>query len=500
MLDKIKRLGTDTAVYGVSTILGRFLTFLLTPLYVNVLPPSEVGILATVFAYIAFLNILYGYGFEGAYMKYTSTLEVGDRKQNFSVPFLSLLITSLAFSVCIAWKSGPLAAIINLSEPYHSLPVYAAWIMFLDAVALVPFASLRMAGKAKLFASIKMANIVVNVACNAVFLIYYRMGIEAIFYSNIIASAITLLLLLPTILSNLTFSWNGPLYRALLRFGLPTVPSFIATMMIQLIDRPILEVMTDKATVGIYQANYRLGIFMMLVVSMFDFAWRPFFLSHAREPDAKPLFARVLTYFVFVTAWVFLIVSFFIEDVVKLPIFWGRSILPEPYWNGLAIVPVVLLAYVFLGMSNNMVAGIYIEKKTAKLPAITFLGAFVNVAANLLLIPKLGIMGAAIATLASYLIMAVVLYFTVQKFYPVEYELSRLMKIALAALLVFGLGSFMHFGSMEILWKCALLVLFALLMYWMKFFEPAELSTLSRLFSRQQRPVAPPETPPYLGS
>jgi O-antigen/teichoic acid export membrane protein len=485
MFDKIKRLGTETAIYGVSTILGRFLTFILTPVYANILPPSEVGIVATVYAYIAFLNVLYGFGLEGAFMKYTSTLEVGTRKQNFSVPFISLSITSFLFSVLIYWQSGSLAMMANLSAPYHALPKYTALILFLDAVAIVPFASLRMAGKAKKFATLKLVNIVVNVGCNLLFLLSYKMGVEGIFYSNIIASAFTLLLLLPTIIKNTTLEWNRSLFGSLLRFGLPTVPSYIATMMIQVIDRPILEAMTDKATVGIYQANYRLGIFMMLVVSMFDFAWRPFFFSHAKEPDAKQMFARVLTYFLLITTWVFLIVSFFIDDVVKLPIFWGRSILPEPYWTGLAIVPVVLLAYVFLGISNNVAAGIYIEKKTRHLPAITFLGAFVNIAANLLLIPTLGIMGAAIATLLSYAVMAIALYIVVQQFYRMEYEFMRIAKIVISVVVVFSLFLFVRMETMELLWKYALLVLFGALMYWMKFFEPAELKTLSSLFRRQ---------------
>jgi len=446
------------------------------------------------------LNVLYGYGFEGAFMKYTSTLEIGNRKQNFSVPFLSLTATSLLFSFLIGLNPGSLSVLADLPARYQALPLYVAWILLLDAVAIIPFASLRMAGKAKQFAAIKLMNIVVNVACNIVLLVRYEMGIEAIFFSNIIASAVTLLLLVPTIIGNMTLAWNGSLFRALLRFGLPTVPSFFATMMIQLIDRPILEALTDKATVGIYQANYRLGIFMMLIVSMFDFAWRPFFFSHAGEPDAKKLFARVLTYFVFVTAWVFLTVSFFIEDITRMPIFWGRSILPEPYWIGLSIVPVVLLAYIFLGVSNNIAAGIYIEKKTRKLPAITFLGAFVNVAANLLLIPKFGIMGAAIATLLSYAIMAVAMYVVVQRFYPTPYEFQRIGKIAAAMVIVFLLELFVSWEGMETLWRFALLVLFGGLMYWMKFFEPKELKILTRLFSRQKKTSKPLEEAQKIGN
>ncbi len=492
MFDKIKRLGTDTAIYGVSTIVGRFLTYILTPVYANVLSSADVGIVATVFSYIAFLNVLFGYGMESAFLKYRSSNEIGNEKQNFSVPFLSLLISSILFAALLIWQAGPLASLAGDRTTYGPLVVYAAIILCLDTVSIVPFAALRLAGKAKRFATIRMTSIAVNVACNLLFLIKYHTGISGIFYSNIISSALTVVMLLPTILSNLTVAWEGILYKALLRFGLPYVPAGLAAMMIQVIDRPILLSLTNASTVGIYQANYRLGIFMMLVVSMFDFAWRPFFFIHARDSDAKQLFARILTYVVLLMTGVFFALSFFLEDVVKIPVFWGHSILPPEYWHGLSIVPVVLLGYMFLGISNNLVAGIYIEKKTQHLPANTFIGAFINVAVNFMLIPLMGIMGAALATLLSYAAMAIGLYIVAQRFYPINYEFDRLMKIAAAGIIVFCLYYFVRLDAFEVLWKVGLLVLFLVLMYLLKFFEPSELKAISRklTWGNLEKPVS----------
>lgn len=483
MFDKLKRLGTDTAIYGVSTVVGRFLTFILTPFYTNILPPAELGIVATLYAYIAFVNILYGYGMEAAYMKYTATLELGTKKQNFSVPFISLGLSSVIFSSLIFLNHEALAVLASVPAEFAVLVSYSAGILLLDALAIVPFASLRMERKARIFAILKLLNIVLTVVLNFVFLLHFKLGIEGIFLSNLIASAVTLMALLPVIVSQFTVHWMSPLWRKLMQFSLPTIPAYIATIMVQVIDRPILESLTDKATVGIYQANYRLGIFMMLVVSMFDFAWRPFFLTQAKESDAKPLFARVVTYFFLLMTGCFLLITFFLNDVVTYPIYHGRSILDARYWSGLSIVPVVLLAYMFLGISNGMVAGVYIEKQTQKLPVVTFIGAGVNVAANFLLIPLWGIMGAAVATLLSYSIMAIVLYFIVQKIYPIDYEFVRMAKIAGAAGLVFGLHVLVPFTALALLWKLFLLALFGALMYWLKFFEPQELSLLSRLFS-----------------
>ncbi|HSQ75015.1 MAG TPA: oligosaccharide flippase family protein, partial [Bacteroidota bacterium] len=292
MLDKIKRLGSDTAVYGISTILGRFLTFLLTPLYTHILSPEDLGVVATVYAYIAFLNVIYGYGMEGAYMKYVSTLELGDRKQVFTVPFLAVCMTSLVFSGLIAVLAQPVAAVSGIPAGFASVVPMGAGILFLDALTIVPFASLRMANRARLFAAIKVAGIVVNVVCNVVLLFWFRMGVEGIFLSGLLSSGITLLMLVPVIVKSLVPGWPKGIMPVLLKFGLPSVPAGIAGMMLQVINRPILGALQGDAAVGIFQANYRLGIFMMLLVSMFDFAWRPFFLNHANDPDARPLFAR----------------------------------------------------------------------------------------------------------------------------------------------------------------------------------------------------------------
>ncbi len=484
MFDKIKSLGTDTAIYGISTVVGRFLTFLLTPFYTNVLLPGELGVVATVYAYLAFLNVIYGYGMEAAFMRYTASKEIGSKEQNFSIPFLSVAATSLLFTLVILWQRDSLAVMGSVPMANSSIITYSGWIVLLDALAIIPFALLRMERKAKMFAALKLFNIIATVVLNLFFLLHFQWGVEGIFLSNLLASAGTLLLLVPTIVKNLTFDWNTTLYKALLHFSLPTVPAYIATIMIQVINRPILLSLTDEATVGIYQAGYRLGIFMMLIVAMFDFAWRPFFLSNANEPNAKQIFARVLTYFFLLTMGVFLVVTFFIEDIVTLPIYHGKSIIHPQYWSGLKIVPVILLSYVFLGISNTIVAGIYIEKQTRKLPFITFIGAGVNIGANYLLIPRMGIMGAAIATLLSYSIMTIVLYLIVQKIYPLRYEWERIAKISISSVVVFLLYHFVELSAFELVWKFGLLALFAALMYAMKFFDASEISRLARVFSR----------------
>jgi O-antigen/teichoic acid export membrane protein len=459
MRDQIRALGTDTAIYGISTIVGRFLNFLLVFFYTNVLAPGDYGMVAYVYSLVAFLTILYGFGMEAAYFKYASTREHGTDEENFSTPLAALFVSSATLSAVLTVLAPMIAPLVAIPGEHQSIIVSAAWILCLDTLTVVPFAALRLERRPRLFAFIKVLNIVINVAANLILLLVYHKGVEGIFLSGVIASGGTLLILVPVIVHRFRWKFTVPLFRTMLRFGLPYVPAGLASMMIQVVDRPILRALTDDATVGIYQANYRLGIFMMLIVSMYDYAWRPFFLSHANDPDAETLFSRILTYFVLVASTVTLVLSLFMEDFVRIRAF-GHDLINPSYWSGLPIVPVVLLAYLFLGVYNNLIAGIYIKEKSRYLPAITFTGAGVNVVANFLLIPSLGMMGAAIATVAAYAGMALTLYIVVRQFYPVPYEWGRIGLILLC-----GVGCYVAYLYVPpvgplLVWKTMLVVLF----------------------------------------
>ncbi|MGH2567689.1 MAG: lipopolysaccharide biosynthesis protein, partial [Bacteroidota bacterium] len=277
MIDKILRLGKDAAIYGLSSILGRFLNFLLVPFYTNYLLPSEYGVVANIYAYIAFVLILYGYGMEQAYMRFVVSPEHGDKRDNFSTPFFSLVVTSLLFSGLIHLFSAPAAALIGVDPSQSALIGYAAWILCFDTLMAVPYASLRMDQKAKTFAALRVFHIVLNVVLNIVLIVGFGMKADGVLLANLAASLLTFLVLLKLTGHQLVPKFSSKLYRELLRFGLPYIPAGLAGIALQVIDRPILKALTDDATVGVYQANYRLGVLMMLVVSMFDYAWRPFF-------------------------------------------------------------------------------------------------------------------------------------------------------------------------------------------------------------------------------
>lgn len=477
MFEQIKRLGTDTAIYGISTIVARLLNFILLPLYANILSPSEFGIQANIYAYIAFFILFYGYGMESAYFRFASSKEIGSEKDNFSTPYISILIVSVLLSIGLFLFAIPLTTLFMIDGSLYRLIYYASGILFFDAMVLVPFASLRLQKKAKYFASIKVINIICTIVLNIILVYHLRWGIEGIFLSNLAASVISFIMLIPTTIRQFEFSFHKVLFKELLKFGLPILPVGVSGILLQLVDRPILLYLMDEASVGIYQANFRLGIFMALVTGMFEFAWRPFFLSHAKDPNAKALFSRVMTYYLAVCAIVFLVISFFIEDVIKFK-FHGHYILRPEYWDGLAVVPLVLVSYIFSGIGTNLNAGIQIEKKTKYLFPTSFSGSLTKIILTFIFVPKYGIMGAAYATIFGYLMVEITLYFVVQKFYYIEYEFVRIGKLVLTVAIAFFVAK-LFFDNVLVkiivlgAWFFSLLVI--------GFFTPGELSRLKKM-------------------
>ncbi|MGE5363137.1 MAG: lipopolysaccharide biosynthesis protein [Bacteroidota bacterium] len=483
MRDKLRQLSKDTAVYGISTILSRFLTFILVPFYSHMLGKADNGIIGAIYAYIAFLNILYLYGMDTAYLKYASIYMQEKKKDVFSSPFLSVVFSSAVISMLFYVFRGPVNEVFQLPDRYSYILNYIVLILFFDALSAVPFAYLRIVRKAKKFALIKTINILINVVLNIVLLRMMKMGIEAVFIANLAASVITMMLLLPDILENFHLRIDKDLFRLMLKFGMPYLPASLASMVIQVIDRPILLRLTDDATVGLYQINYKLGIFMMLFVSMFQYAWQPFFLHNAKESNAKEIFSRVLTWFVLAGSTVLVMLSLFIEDLVKASIL-NVTLIDSRYWSGLSIVPVILAGYLFNGIYVNLTAGILIQEKTKYIPYVTALGAIVNIAVNFALIPVWGITGAAMATFLSYVFMAAGLYLVSRHFYPIDYEYGKLLKILIAVTITAVL--YYLFGFTTILLKILLVALYSIMIVLFGVVSGEEIKSIKTVFLRRK--------------
>ncbi|MCZ7558004.1 MAG: polysaccharide biosynthesis C-terminal domain-containing protein [Bacteroidia bacterium] len=485
----LKKLTTDSAIYGVSNILGRFITFLLVPFYTHMLPQGDYGIVIVVYAYIAFLNGIFTFGLEPAYMRFVAEAGSADRSRVFSAAFWFILVAGAVLAIPILSFSSSIQPWLGIRPEWAEILPLSLAMVLLDAVCAIPFAALRMENRPRSFAGIRLFSIVLNVGLNFLLIAVWKWSVVAVFISGAVSSASCLLLLLPTLRGRLRFSVDRALLRRLLVYGLPTMPGAISIMLIEIIDKPIMLLLTDAATVGLYGANYKLGIFMMLVVSVFRYAWQPFYLQLASDPGAKALFSRVMTYFVLIGSVIVLLLSLFIGELVQIPLPRGRTLIPAEYWSGLGIVPIILFSYLFAGMDQILSAGIYIQKRTMIVLYATASGALVNIVANFLLIPVFGIYGAAFATLAAYFTLAAVYWVAGRKIYPITWENARLLKLfgalAVPALLWYLVP--MDAVLPMLLWKIFLVALYVSTLAVSGFFSKEERNALQGLLRGARR-------------
>lgn len=473
--EKLKELTKDTVIYGISTVVGRFLTFLLVPFYTHVIRPADYGICSNVYSYLAFISLIYIYGMDVAFQKYAANADNAEKKNLFSTPFIFVLFTSLIFSLLIFFSRGALNSFMEVTDKYNHLIYYMILIMLFDSAALIPFANLRLERKAKKFAAIKIVNILIQIALNFYLIFKLKWGIEAIFISNLAASVVALLLLIPEVRRYFTFRIDKPVLKKMLWFGLPYLPASVGATIVQVVDRPLVLKMAGPDMCGIYQANYKLGIFMMLIVSMFQYAWQPFLLTNAKEKNAKEIFSKVLTLFLIAASLIWITLSLFIDNIVKFSMF-GKTFFGAKYLTGWEIVPVILLGYMFHGMYVNFTAGIYIEEKNKYLPFITGAGAFLNIVVNLFLIPRMGIMGAALATLAAYALMAGLIYIFAQKYYRINYEYRKVITILALVVTACCIYYYLFYsGQLYLVYKLIILASFIALLFALKVVRKREL-------------------------
>ncbi len=441
MKSRILTLAADTFTYGIFILIGRFLTFLLTPFYTNFLTVEEVGDVGNFFALIAFVNVIFSFGMDAAYFRFFSHDDPQKNKIVFSYSYFTIVIISFLITFFLLLLAPKYSDYLTTLPNNVTLVRLAALIPFTDCLMVVPYAYLRMTRQVAKFSLIRFFLIVIAVALNIWFVVILRSGIKGVFFAQLAANSVGILIFLRIILKHLSFSFDLRLFKEMLRFGLPTVPATFSSIVLQVVDRPILKYLTDANQVGVYMVNYRLAIPMMLFVAMYDYAWRPFYLSNYENKDAKELFSRIFTYFSYFLGIVFLATAFFIEFLVRLPFFGGRFIEPT-YWQGMDIIPIVMFGYIFNGFYINFTAGINIVKQTKYLPLAVGVSAGVNVLLNFLTIPYLGYRGAAWSTFFAYLVSAIIIYRYSQKFYPIKYQWNKIILLGIILIFVFFFANF----------------------------------------------------------
>lgn len=445
----VKSLVGQTAIYGLPTIVGRLLNYLLVPLYTRLFLPEEYGVVTELYAYVAFLMVLVTYGMETAFFRFSKKYS-GDPKV-FSTAAIALLCSSVFFFVAVYGGRVAIARWIGYADHPEYIVCFAA-ILALDAVSVIPFASLRDRHKPLRFALLKTLNIAANITFNLFFIVFcpywlsihpqsvlqaiYQpsIGVGYIFLSNLLATSLTALFLLPDVFC-MKWVFRRALAREMLLYAFPVMVWGMAGIVNETFDRILLKhLLADPseamAQLGIYGACYKVSILMTLFIQAFRFAAEPFFFQQSDQKDAPLTYAKVMRYFVLFGLFIFLCCVLFLDDIM---LFVGKD-----FREGVVVVPILLMANLFLGIFYNLSVWYKVTDKTRIGAYIATVGAVITVGLNWVLVPLWGYVGAAWATLACYVVIAVLSYLLGQKNYPVPYPLKALSLYFLLALSLYG--------------------------------------------------------------
>lgn len=450
----------QTLIYGLGTIVPRLLNYLLlTPFYTRVFGTGEYGSFSVLYAYLAFFLVFLSYGMETTFFKFSETEKQSDKV--FSTASWSLLFSTAPFVLVILFFNQELATLIE----FENNPNYILWlglIVAIDVFFSIPFAKLRLQDKAVRFTSIKLINIAINLILNFLFLYVFKnaydidptsglgqyyspeIGFGYAFIANLASSAVVGLLLLPEIIKS-KWEFDFQLWKKMMAYALPLLVVGMAAMINEVADKLLLKHILPESEnpleqVGIYAANYKLAVLMTLFIQMFKYAAEPFFFKQAKEKDAKESYATIMKYFIIFGISIFLGVTLFLD--------WIKFFIGSEFHEGLAIVPIVIMANLFLGIYYNLSVWYKLTNKTHLGAIISIIGAVLTIAVNFMFIPKYGYMASAWATFGAYALMMVLSWLIGQKHYAIKYPIGKIALYFAVGLIIFALSQSIKFDSL----------------------------------------------------
>ena len=419
----IKSLGTQSLIYGAGHVAARGVTFLLLPIYTNIFSLEDYGIISLIYTFLGFMNVVLHYGLDASLLKHYMPADSEERKTILSNAYGSFLITTILFSLLlIIFRNNVSGLLFGINLPNITLLVVG--ILFFDVLWSIHVLILRAEERPVYFSIISFLNVLSTLALNILFVIYFELGIYGVLLSNLITSGVIFLITVPIILKRSSIkSLSLKYWKKMMKFGVPFLPAGIFSMILELSDRYILRYLTDIETVGLYNAGYKLGLLILLIVMGFNMAWQPYFLK--KEKEERKYIADVTTLVFAVLGFSWILLLLWSDTMVKMK-FGDFSFFGEQYWEATSIVPIIGLAYVFHAGYLIQLPGVYLLEKTGWIPWVRGMGALSNIILNFLFIPEYGIVGAASATCLSFILMAVIFYFINRSVFPILYQWRKL--------------------------------------------------------------------------
>ena len=450
----VKSLMKDTAIYGVSSIIGRFLNWLLVPLYTIMFPVAEYGVVTFVYSVVALAMVILTYGLETGFFRFANHERWKDPMEVYSTCLISLAATSTAFVVIVAALLRPATHWLEC-DGHPSYVLMMAVCVALDAFLALPFSYLRFAKRPFRFATIRLVNIGLNIGLNLFFILlcpwlmkhvpatvtwFYRpdFGIGYIFLANLIASIVNFVMMIPE-LRGFLWKFNRTLWRQIMAYSAPLLVLGVAGIMNQTIDKIMFpSLVADHADamyqLGIYGANYKIAVVLLVFLQAFRFAYEPFIFARSKEAGEGKFqaYRDAMKYFVAFALLIYLGVMFYLDFV--------RYLISPRYFSGLAVVPVVMMGELFFGIFFNLSVWYKLTDRTVYGMWFSLTGLAVTIVLNVLLVPRIGYMGCAIGCLCSYGTMMLASYFIGNRIYPVGYPTGRILSYFAVATLLYAAG------------------------------------------------------------
>ncbi|MES2874246.1 MAG: oligosaccharide flippase family protein [Bacteroidota bacterium] len=459
-MSAIKKFAGQTAIYGLSTVISRLLNFILTPIYVGLYPAKVYGIFTVMFSWASMLNAILAFGMETTFFRYLNKYE-NEKQKVYNNTFITILSLAVVFLTFSSFFAGDIAVWMQNGKEYD--PDYAVyikyfiWILVADALAVIPFAKVRAEGKAIRYSLIKFANILTFVGLNLFFIFivpviiqqhlpgeslligWYREGwVGYVFLSNLIASVLTLLLLLPELLQ-IRLTYDGKLIKEMLLYSTPVLIANISFIINENIDKiflgQLLPPEVSDIEVGIYGACYKIAIFLSIFIQAFRLGAEPFFFSHAKNKNSGQTYAQIMNYFVIAVCLIFIMLAANIE-LLKYFIKGTDPAQRALYWSGLKVVPILLFGYVSLGIYINLSVWYKLSDQTRYGLYISGIGAVLTIVLNLIFIPEYSYMASAWISLTAYTVMMIFSYIWGQKKYPIPYNIRKNIAYLLASVCI----------------------------------------------------------------
>jgi O-antigen/teichoic acid export membrane protein len=471
-LSTAKKFAGQTAVYGISTIAGRVLTFFLTPVYTRAYATGTYGILTTMFSYVSILNAVMAFGMETTFFRYLNKYE-NNKQRVYNNAFASVVSVTLIFLLFVLPFIGPIANFVNVSASaklgqghaaigtshadFVTYIDYFLAILVIDAWCVIPFAKIRADGKPGRYGLIKTVNIAIFICLNLVFIWvlpfwirhqlpgagwisgwYVKGWVGYVFLSTLVASVVTFLLLLPELLK-IRFDFDRKMLLEMYAYSWPVLIANLSYLINENADKLMLGWLLPPnislREVGIYGACAKISLFLSIFINAFRLGAEPFFFSHAKNKNSAQTYARIMNYFVIAVCIIFVALITNIE-VLKYFIKGHDPKQTALYWTGLDVIPPLVFGYVSLGIYMNLSVWYKLSDQTKYGLYISGIGAITTIVLNVLFIPKYSYMASAWTSFIAYTVMMVLSYLWGQKNYPIPYDLKKNLTYIISSILV----------------------------------------------------------------